>query len=85
MRDLTFPIGLPETGTTALQKHVFPSLPGHVGKFYGTAPHRPEQTRLPQRGVASRGIQRRRSGRRHHAHVDGRMSGDVAAGSAGTW
>jgi hypothetical protein len=53
MRDLTFPIGLPETGTTALQKHVFPSLPGHVGKFYGTpAPSRADTTSAARRGVA---------------------------------
>jgi hypothetical protein len=32
---LCFHIGLPKTATTALQKHIFPAIPGYIGRFYG--------------------------------------------------
>lgn len=38
-RQLTLHIGLPKTATTTLQTHVFPMLPGYVGKFYGESPN----------------------------------------------
>ncbi len=34
-RELTLHIGLPKTATTTLQTHVFPQLPGYLGKYYG--------------------------------------------------
>ena len=38
-RQLTLHIGLPKTATTTLQTHVFPMVPGYLGKFYGESPN----------------------------------------------
>lgn len=34
-QQVTLHIGLPKTASTTLQTHVFPQIPGYVGKFYG--------------------------------------------------
>ena len=36
VRELTLHIGLPKTATTTLQTHIFPQLPGYLGKYYGS-------------------------------------------------
>ncbi len=37
-KSLTLHIGLPKTATTTLQTHVFPQVPGYLGKFFGHMP-----------------------------------------------
>jgi hypothetical protein len=39
IRELTIHIGLPKTATTTLQRHVFPTFSGYVGKHIEGSPH----------------------------------------------